>query len=114
VIGGTSLLNWIDSVRKRTKLRTENSRLSDSEVSLDPEELALIKQINQHNRNGSDLMRRESARPSESRSMAGGVNNDSDIADIANLLREKDGLMQLELMEQTKTKHMRENKSVLP
>jgi hypothetical protein len=43
-----------------------------------------------------------------------GANNDSDIADIANLLREKDGLMQLELMEQTKTKHIRDNKSLLP
>lgn len=112
MIGGNSLLNWIDSVRKRTKQRTDNSRLSDSEISLDPDELALIKQINQHNRKGSDVMRRESGRPSESRSMAG-ANNDSDIADIANLLREKDGLMQLELIEQTKTKHIRENKSVL-
>ena len=43
-----------------------------------------------------------------------GVNNDSDIADIANLLREKDGLMQLEFIEQTKTKHIRENQSLAP
>ncbi len=59
------------------------------------------------------MKRKEIAHKSESRSMVG-VNNDSDIADIANLLREKDGLMQLEFMEQTKTKHIRENQSLDP
>ena len=59
------------------------------------------------------MKRKEIAHRSESRSMVG-ANNDSDIADIANLLREKDGLMQLEFMEQTKTKHIRENQSLDP
>jgi hypothetical protein len=46
----------------------------------------LIKQINQQNQYQTDVNRKESGRRSESRSMVG-VNNDSDIADIANLLR---------------------------
>lgn len=40
--------------------------------------------------------------------MAG--NNDSDIADIANLLREKDGFLHLDMIEQTKTKQVRDRK----
>jgi hypothetical protein len=40
------------------------------------------------------------------------ANNDSDIADIANLLRDRDGFMPMELIEQTKTNNIKENRLI--
>lgn len=57
------------------------------------------------------MKRRESGHKSESRSMVVG-NNDSDIADIANLLREKDGYMPFDLIEQIRGNNGVDNKSV--
>lgn len=41
-------------------------------------------------------------------------NNDSDIVDIANLLREKDGLRPMELVDQINVKQVKENKLLSP